>query len=58
MISSKVSDRVKGINFSKIREMTSKAKKMKSEGMDIIELSQGRPDLIHLIILFKQLLKR
>lgn len=44
MISSKVSDRVKGINFSKIREMTSKAKKMKSEGMDIIELSQGRPD--------------
>jgi len=44
MISSKVSDRVKGINFSKIREMTSKAKKMKSEGFDIIELSQGRPD--------------
>ena len=44
MINSKVSDRVKGINFSKIREMTSKAKKMKSEGMDIIELSQGRPD--------------
>jgi len=39
-----ISKRVQGINFSKIREMTSKAKKMKSEGMDIIELSQGRPD--------------
>lgn len=40
----KISDRVKGINFSKIREMTDKAKKMKSEGFDIIELCQGRPD--------------
>ena len=39
-----ISKRVQGINFSKIREMTSKAKKMKSKGMDIIELSQGRPD--------------
>ena len=39
-----LSQRVQGINFSKIREMTSKAKKMKSEGIDIIELSQGRPD--------------
>jgi aminotransferase len=39
-----VSKRVQGISFSKIREMTSKAKKMKSEGVDIIELSQGRPD--------------
>jgi len=39
-----ISQRVQGINFSKIREMTSKAKKMKSEGIDIIELSQGRPD--------------
>lgn len=39
-----ISKRVQGINFSKIREMTSKAKKMKSEGIDIIELSQGRPD--------------
>jgi len=38
------SDRVKGISFSKIREITNKAKKMKSEGFDIIELSQGRPD--------------
>jgi len=36
-----ISQRVQGINFSKIREMTSKAKKMKSEGIDIIELSQG-----------------
>ncbi|KUK50196.1 MAG: Aspartate aminotransferase [candidate division TA06 bacterium 32_111] len=39
-----VSKRVQGISFSKIREMTSRAKKMKSEGIDIIELSQGRPD--------------
>jgi aminotransferase len=39
-----ISKRVQGINFSKIREMTSKAKKMKDEGIDIIELSQGRPD--------------
>ncbi len=39
-----ISQRVQGINFSKIREMTSRAKKMKEEGIDIIELSQGRPD--------------
>jgi len=39
-----VSRRVQGIEFSKIREMTAKAKKMKSEGVDIIELSVGRPD--------------
>ncbi len=38
------SKRVQGIQFSKIREMTEKAKKMKREGIDIIELSQGRPD--------------
>jgi len=47
-----ISQRVQGISFSKIREMTSKAKKMKSEGIDIIELSQGRPDFdtpIHII---------
>jgi len=44
MISLETSDRVKGINFSKIREITNKAKKMKSEGFDVIELSQGRPD--------------
>lgn len=40
----RVSQRVQGIDFSKIREMTEKAKKMKREGIDIIELSQGRPD--------------
>jgi len=40
----RISKRVEGIYFSKIREMTNKAKKMKREGMDIIELSQGRPD--------------
>lgn len=44
MYNFKISERVQGINFSKIREMTSKAKKMKNEGFDIIELSQGRPD--------------
>lgn len=38
------SQRVQGIYFSKIREMTEKANKMKREGIDIIELSQGRPD--------------
>ncbi|NLL62419.1 MAG: pyridoxal phosphate-dependent aminotransferase [Candidatus Atribacteria bacterium] len=38
------SQRVQGIYFSKIREMTEKAAKMKREGIDIIELSQGRPD--------------
>lgn len=44
MLDSKASQRVQGLHFSKIREMTAKAKKMKSEGIDIIELSQGRPD--------------
>lgn len=44
MIDLRASKRVKGIYFSKIREVTDKAKKMKSEGIDIIELSQGRPD--------------
>jgi aminotransferase len=44
MLTSKASKRVQGIQFSKIREMTAKANKMKSEGIDIIELSQGRPD--------------
>jgi len=44
MINSVISKRVQGIQFSKIREVTFKAKKMKSEGIDIIELSQGRPD--------------
>ena len=44
MIDLRASKRVEGIYFSKIREMTDKAKKMKSEGIDIIELSQGRPD--------------
>jgi len=44
MKNSVISKRVQGIEFSKIREMTSKAKKMKKEGIDIIELSQGRPD--------------
>ena len=44
MIELRTSKRVQGIQFSKIREMTAKAKKMKSEGIDIIELSQGRPD--------------
>ena len=61
MISSKVSDRVRGINFSKIREMTSKAKKMKSEGHDIIELSQGRPDFDtpnHIVKATKKALKK
>lgn len=40
----KASKRTQGIQFSKIREMTAKAQKMKSEGIDIIELSMGRPD--------------
>lgn len=44
MIELRASKRVQGIQFSKIREMTAKAKKMKSEGIDIIEFSQGRPD--------------
>ncbi|HER24576.1 MAG TPA: pyridoxal phosphate-dependent aminotransferase [Candidatus Atribacteria bacterium] len=44
MIGLGASDRVKGINFSKIRETTNKAKKMKNEGFDVIEFSQGRPD--------------
>ena len=44
MLDSKASQRVQGLHFSKIREMTAKARKMKSEGIDIIELSQGRPD--------------
>ncbi|MHA1799885.1 MAG: pyridoxal phosphate-dependent aminotransferase [Candidatus Helarchaeota archaeon] len=44
MFSLKASDRVKGINFSKIRYWTNKAKEMKNKGVDVIELSQGRPD--------------
>lgn len=44
MINLKTSDRVKGINFSKIRDWTNKAKEMKNKGFDVIELSQGRPD--------------
>ena len=40
----RVSKRVQGIQFSKIREMAEKAKRMKREGIDIIELSMGRPD--------------
>lgn len=40
----KVSKRVESIGINKIREMTNKSNKMKSEGIDIIELSQGRPD--------------
>ena len=39
-----VSDRVKALNFSKIRDWTNKAKAMKNKGIDVVELSQGRPD--------------
>lgn len=44
MINSCVSDRVKGIYPSKIREVMDKAKSLKNQGIEIIEFSVGRPD--------------
>lgn len=44
MKNSKASQRVQGIQFSKIREMMEKSNKMIAKGIDVIELSQGRPD--------------
>jgi len=44
MIDLKASDRVEALSFSKIRDWTNKAKAMKKKGVDVIELSQGRPD--------------
>ena len=44
MINSLISDRVKGISPSKIREVMDKAKNLKNQGIEIIEFSVGRPD--------------
>jgi len=44
MINSLISDRVKGIFPSKIREVMDKAKNLKNRGIKIIEFSVGRPD--------------
>jgi aspartate/methionine/tyrosine aminotransferase len=44
MINSLISDRVKGISLSKIREVMDKAKNLKNQGIEIIEFSVGRPD--------------
>lgn len=44
MIDSLISDRVKGIFPSKIREVMDKAKNLKNHGIEIIEFSVGRPD--------------
>jgi len=44
MIDSLISDRVKGISLSKIREVMDKAKNLKNQGIEIIEFSVGRPD--------------
>lgn len=40
----KTSNRIQGVQFSKIREMVDKSNSLKAKGIDIIELSQGRPD--------------
>jgi aspartate/methionine/tyrosine aminotransferase len=44
MINSLISDRVKGISSSKIREVMDKVKNLKNQGIEIIEFSVGRPD--------------
>jgi len=44
MIDSYLSERVKGIYPSKIREVMDKTKYLKSQGIEIIEFSIGRPD--------------
>lgn len=44
MINLLISDRVKGIFPSKIREVMDKAKNLKNQGIEIIEFSVGRPD--------------
>ena len=44
MINSLISDKVKGISLSKIREVMDKAKNLKNQGIEIIEFSVGRPD--------------
>ena len=44
MINSFISDKVKGIFPSKIREVMDKTKNLKNQGIEIIEFSVGRPD--------------
>jgi aminotransferase len=44
MINSCLSDRVQGIYPSKIREVMDKTKKLKNQGIEVIEFSIGRPD--------------
>jgi aspartate/methionine/tyrosine aminotransferase len=44
MITSPISTRAKGIYPSKIREVMDKTKKLKNQGIEVIEFSIGRPD--------------
>jgi aspartate/methionine/tyrosine aminotransferase len=44
MITSPISSRAKGIYPSKIREVMDKTKKLKNQGIEVIEFSIGRPD--------------
>ena len=44
MITSPISNRAKGIYPSKIREVMDKTKKLKNQGIEVIEFSIGRPD--------------
>jgi aspartate/methionine/tyrosine aminotransferase len=44
MITSPISTRAKGIYPSKIREIMDKTKKLKNQGIEVIEFSIGRPD--------------
>jgi len=44
MIKSYLSDRVKGIYPSKIREVMDKTKHLKNQGIEVIDFSIGRPD--------------